>query len=327
MDLDGIRPPKVPNKEQVTFTPTLKERRLATRTMEGESETDPNSVERAMSRNSIFFVHTINEDARLRHNANSNVASTTTPEDDLDILLAFEPSVSASSVMRGSDEHGRVSGLWSGSGGVIISGGSIVEAHESDAGSVSIGIKNRRSSVSSSLSIKGIDAAIQSARRVTPDQIGGYNEFVINNPEISGYFKPGEQDEDGNYWMYSVLTRRKLERLHHLYNYSPNSHEYIQEHALFHSNLDRYRASFNSVRARGIPFYCMTPDRRLIEVRSIRDNGILEIGEELTPEKSAVARAGLPMQHRKRLGLQLLDKDVFKNPIDREEAVRIVNSL
>lgn len=123
------------------------------------------TVEQTMLRNNAFLVHTINENPSLRHNENSNVSAGASFEDDLDILLSLEPSLSASSVSPGIDEEGRVSGLWSHSGGVLISGGRISAASVQDVGTLSQGIKSRYAFSEGDKSASDIDAVVQSPRR------------------------------------------------------------------------------------------------------------------------------------------------------------------
>lgn len=285
------------------------------------------SVEQVMLRNNAFLVHTINENPALRHNANSNVSAEATFDDDIDILLALEPSVSASSVQPGTDEDGRVSGLWSHSGGVLIAGGKITAASEQDVGTLSKGIKQRHAFSESDKSIEEIDAVVQNSRKTVPGEIGGYNELVVDNPEIAGYFKAGAMDDQGTFWAYNLSTREELEKIHALYARSPNSDELRGELDLFNRNLSRYRDRFNAIKAKGLPFYVMTPDRRFFEVLAVQDNGVLDTGPELLPEHAAHGRAGLPPEKRKELGKDLLERKVFRNAAAQQEAERIVEEL
>jgi hypothetical protein len=275
----------------------------------------------------VFFVHTINENPALRHNENSNVSQEATFEDDLDILLALGPSVSASSVAPGMDEDGMVSGLWSKTGGVLISRGHISAASVQDIGTVSRGIQDRTVFGEANQSVEEIDAVIQNANRVLPDEIGGYNELVINNPEVSGYFSPGEMDTDGRFWAYGIVIRKNLERLHELYQKAPNGYEYRDELELFQRNIHKYQNRFNQVKERDLPFYVMTPERRFFEVVNVNENGSLTVGEELTAEQAANGQVALEPEKRKEIGRRLIAKGVFRDQNTQQEASDIIENL
>lgn len=284
-------------------------------------------VEQTMLRNKVFFVHTIQEDTQLRHNENSNVSADASFEDDLDIVLALEPSLSASSITPGMDEQGRVSGLWSHRGGVLISGGHIAAASTHDIGTISTGIKKRHAFTDANASAEQIDAVVQAPRRSRPGDIAGYNELVIDNPEISGYFKSGARDEHGTFWMYGLDIRAQLENLHTLYARSKGGYKYQAAHTLFQDNVNRYKKRFTDIRAKGLPFYVMTPDRRFYEVFQVHDNGSLTVGAELTPEQAAHGHAGLPPDKRKEIGAQLLERNLFRSAHTYTEAKQIVEEL
>lgn len=293
-----------------------------------EMERATRSVEQTMLRNNVFFVHTINMHPELRHNENSNVSKEATFEDDLDILLAFEPSISSSSVMPGADEEGMVSGLWSHSGGVLLRGGEISAASINDSGTVSKGIRERSTYGGFEGSADEIDEVVQAPRSVRPDEIGGYNEIVIDNPEVFGYFSPGEMDHEGGFWAYGIIIRKNLERLHELYKRSPNGYEYRDELELFQRNVNKYQNRFNQIKERNLPFYVMAPDRRFFEVLQVNENGSLSVGAELTPEQVVQGAAvGLSSEDRKERGRQLITKGVFRDPNTQQEALDIIEKL
>jgi hypothetical protein len=286
------------------------------------------TVEQTMLRNKVFFIHTINEHPRLRHNANSNVSEETTFEDDLDVLLSLEPSLSASTISSGADEKGNVSGLWSQSGGVLLSGGSISAASHQDMGTISSGIKSRwaGSGADADPSIERIDRVSQ-VRRSREGELGGYNELVVNNAEVSGYFKPGAQDENGTFWANGLDMKNDLVALRKLYEQSPNSSEYADASRRFYKYLNEYKDRFDLMKSKGIPFYVMTPDRRLFECTSVNGDGSLSVGAELTPEGAAKGRAGLSPEKRKEIGSELLQKRVFRKEETHNEAQEIITNL
>lgn len=286
------------------------------------------TVEQTMLRNGAFFVHTIDEDQRTRHNDNSNVSKETQFEDDLTILLALEPSVSASSLLPGADAEGYVNGIWTGSGGVLISGGRITEAGNQDLGTVSRGIKNRSAyTTRPEKTAKEIDAVVHAPRRSRlGDYSGGYNEFVVNDPEISGYFKQGAVDQDGVAWIYGLETKKELSTLHDLYERPMGREQYQDALRTFNNNLLRYKERFSLIREKGLPFYVLTPDRKFYEVLQVNDNGTLTLGAELTPEVAATGKAGLPSEERKRLGAELLQKRIFKHDRAHQEAEELLRA-
>ncbi len=285
------------------------------------------TVEQTMLRNNVFFVHTINEHPELRHNANSNVSAEASFEDDLDILLALEPSLSASTVVVGADENGMVSGLWSKTGGVLLSGGSISAAEGGDIGTISTGIKSRwAGGASENLSVKNLDQVTQ-IRRARQGEIGGYNELVVNNPEVSGYFKSGAVDETGQFWANGLDTKTELIKLHQQYQKNPNTPEYADSLNRFNKSIASFKQRFDLIKSKGLPFYVMSPDRRLFECLKVNDDGSLETGAELIPEHAATGRAGLAPEKRKEIGQKLLQKELFRDQRTQNEARQIIEGL
>lgn len=287
------------------------------------------SVEQTMMRNQAFVVHTINEWDELRHNDNSNVSKEASFEDDLDIMLSLEPSISASTVLPGTNEQGKVSGLWSHTGGLLLAGGSISEAYRSDGGTRSLGIKIRTGKYSDNVeaTVETLDEVIVNHRYAEPEKPGGYNEIVVNNPEAAGYFKEGAIDENGIFWAYGLGMKESFERMHAAYQKSPDGFDYRLESSDFDRNLKRYRNRFDLIRKKGLPFYSMTPDRRFFEVLKVNDNGTLQVGGELRPEQAAKGKAGLLPDQRKEIGHKLLQKEVFRDGGTNQEAQQIIEEL
>ncbi|HRZ95560.1 MAG TPA: hypothetical protein P5262_03285 [Candidatus Moranbacteria bacterium] len=292
-------------------------------------ESQKKTVEQTVLRNNVFFVHTINE-GRSKHNSNSNVSQEATFEDDLDILLSLEPSLAASSINPGRDEEGKISGLWTQSGGVIIGGGQISEAHFFDGGSLSKGIKKRQSPgyAEEKLPIEKID-------EVAKERGGGedsYNEFVIDNAEIYGYFQPAAQDKNGIFWAYNLGMKEAWEKVSEARNrpefdFVDHSVEDRNTLKYFEEKIGKYKNRLNLIESKGIPNYVITEDRRLFECFGINDNGSLQIGKELTPTEAATGRAGLSTEKRKDIGEKLLRKSIFREKSSQEEAEEIIKSL
>lgn len=254
------------------------------------------SLEHVMKRNNAFIVHVITESEETRHNANSNVSSEATYEDDIDIMLALEPAVSASSIVSG-----KRASLWPGQTGFLLGGGQIGEAGHSDLGSHGDKIKKRG----------GENASIEKIDEVVGREKGehsGMNEVVVNNAEISGFFQKAGKDENGKIWMYSLDTKKNSKRTNQ-------------------TNLARYKERFALASEKGIPLYIMTEDMNVYEYLGVNDDGSIEIGKQLTPEEVANGKAGLPPEKRREIGEKLLEKKIFKKQETQEEAREILDEL
>lgn len=249
------------------------------------------SVEQTMIRNNAFIVHTFLLDEGLRHNENSNIAQRATLEDDIDILLSLEPSISTSSVVSGSRQ-----GLWGGRIGVVLGGGDIRGVAQSDNGTVTGGIKMRNGEVSSS---KEID------EKVSDKGEREYNELVVNNPEVFGFFQNVQIDESGN-----MIGFKKTDSEQDNKNYREDFLKYI-----------------DLAIQKGMPPLIMTPDRKLFEFSSISNEGVVSIGAEITPEQVAKGKAGLPNEKRAEIGEQIISKNLFKKINDQKEAKEILAEL
>jgi len=249
------------------------------------------SVEQTMIRNNAFIVHTFLLDERLRHNENSNITQRATLEDDIDILLSFEPSISTSSVVPGSRQ-----GLWGGRIGVVLGGGDIRGIAQTDNGTVTGGIKMRNGEISSS---KEID------EKVSNKGERGYNELVVNNPEVFGFFQNVQIDKSGNMIGFEDAG-------------SEQDNKNRKEDFLKYIDLAIQK---------GMPPLIMTPDRRLFEFSSISNEGVVSVGAEITPKQVAKGKAGLPNEKRTAIGEQIIAKNLFRKIDDQKEAKEIIAEL
>jgi hypothetical protein len=249
------------------------------------------TVEQTLIRNNAFIVHTFLLNEQLRHNANSNISSRATIEDDIDILLSLEPSISTSSVVPGS-EHG----LWNENIGVVIGGGDIRGGAQTDDQTQVGGIKERNGTISSSEEIDKI---------VSDKGARGYNELVVNNPKVFGFFKNVGVDEAGRMIGFDA---------------SDSDSENAER-------KDDFMKYINIAKQKGMPLLIMTPDRHLFEFLSIGDDGIVSIGEEITPEQVALGSAGLSSEKRKAIGAEVVSKNLFRKIDHQREAKGIVAEL
>jgi hypothetical protein len=328
----------------------------ASATSKERFETIQKSITQTALRNGVFFVHTIQEGPK-RHNELSNVANEATYADDADILLSLEPTISASSIFSGKSEDGRVSGLWSDTGGFILGGGDIQYADRNDVDSLSEGIKKRTivggldkqapADIDHVVSKRGeIEARVtRSGGRVEAGS--SYNEFIINNPKVFGYYQPAatEEDElfaDGKYYAGDMSTKNDYEELLYIQErlakfqvkpelVSESTREtpelYREKLAAFQQKIALFQERFAQMAARGTPLYIMTPDKILYQYHGVNEDGSVNIGEQLTPEEAATGRAGLSGEKRKQLGERVLQKKVFKQEATVEEAHHIIRSL
>jgi len=255
-------------------------------------ETTKKTVEQTLLRNNIFIVHTFLTD-ELRHNSNSNISKRATIEDDLDTLMSLEPAISTSSVAPGC-KHG----LWGERIGVILGGGEIKGVVQTDEGTLTGGIKERFGKMSNS---HEIDEAVSDRRE------RGYNELVVNNPKVFGFFQNVNIDESGRMLGFSVSQWS-----------SAIDKKQMKDQFLNYMKIGRDR---------GMPALIMTPDRRLFEFISVDDNGIVTIGSEITPEQVATGRAGLQKEERIKVGKEIIDKNLFSSISDQGEAKRIIAEL
>lgn len=150
-------------------------------------EQEGKKVENSLIRDNVFILHTLTNYTKLRHNENSPVSKAAQLEDDIDILVSLEPSLSTSSV-----SPGHVKNLFQesfGNVGVIIGGGEIQSATNMDAGTVPSGIGRRERTKTS---LEDVDKVLNNVE-------GGYNEIVVDNPKIFGIFKSVDVTEDGSF--------------------------------------------------------------------------------------------------------------------------------
>ncbi|MCR4333440.1 MAG: hypothetical protein NUV60_00220 [Patescibacteria group bacterium] len=316
--LPTMTPPPLPTSARMTpppLPPTLPIPSVSGMKERSMISSDERSVEQVALRNNAFIVHTIAESGQAQHhNENSNVSGKATYGDDMDIMLAFEPSVSASSVTPSKKAQ-----LWTGDG-FLLGGGQISEAGGSDQGTIAHGIKKRGNRMSSLEEIDNVIGRNSELHQSDYERVGtfGMNEIVVNNSEVFGYFQQAGKDKDGHYWMLSTETKKDSEMAKKMRKYGETS---------FDKNMENYRRRFATAQERGIPLYIMTPDREVYEYRGVNDDGTVEVGKQLTPEEVARGRAGLSTEKRKEIGEKLLEKKIFRGEKTQKEAEEIIKSL
>lgn len=115
-----------------------------------------------------------------------------TVEEKLKILLALEPTIASSTIGKNDTPQN----MWCRMG-VLLNGGKIIEAYSSDAGSKSRNVNERTTnSHLKDITIKNQihDAIIHRA----PTDHGAYNEMILQNPTIAGFYVDKGKPRSGN---------------------------------------------------------------------------------------------------------------------------------
>lgn len=152
-------------------------------------EEDDRDVTKLAKKHRVFFVHDI-VTADWKPSANNRAINTQNLnfEDQLNITMGLEPTISISTLSPDSKNGTFGDGAW----GVLLSGGRILGGNQSDAGSVAMGLKNRRIP-EHFLTTKAIEKAIERPDGGGKFASSGYNELIIEVPEVAGvYFKYGD---------------------------------------------------------------------------------------------------------------------------------------
>lgn len=154
-----------------------------------EEEKGRSVMEQAKKHN-VFFVSDI-VTAEWKPSANNRALNTKELdfEDQLDIILGLEPTLSVSTLAP--DSKNRTFG--NGAMGVLLSGGHIVGGETNDAGTVAMGLRSRYID-KRSRTVEAIDKAI-GGRYGGKTENSSYNELVVEQPEVAGiYFKLDAED-------------------------------------------------------------------------------------------------------------------------------------
>lgn len=164
-----------------------------------EAEKYGRDVGNMMREHSAFFFHAINTEADDAQKVNGVINPNIPREDRLKILLSLEPTISASTVKHGTEMKHDFT-LWSRSG-VILSGGHITEAGRNDIASQSQGVDKRNSTQARYKELRSVSEAIE-------DRGTSYNELIIREPKIAGYYLWVNADRE---WPISLNEIRQKE--------------------------------------------------------------------------------------------------------------------
>lgn len=149
------------------------------------------SVAEQAKKHGVFFVSDI-VTADWKPSANNYAIDTRQLDfdDQLNIILGLEPTLSVSTLSLNSQNRTFGTGAW----GVLLSGGRIIGGEETDAATVATGLRNRHIQ-KESRSIAAIDKAIERPWSGGKEGSTSYNELVVEQPEVAGvYFKIESSD-------------------------------------------------------------------------------------------------------------------------------------
>lgn len=141
-----------------------------------ETEREIKDVGHIAEKYDAIFVHAIHPN--FTPGENSLIKEGTPWATKLKILLAFEPTISTSTVQAGDN----ATNIWA-RVGVVLGGGEVQSAHEGDAGTRAEGLTKRENMYQKQASEQAIEDAVTRSTSRT-----GYNELVVANPSIAGLF-------------------------------------------------------------------------------------------------------------------------------------------
>jgi hypothetical protein len=145
--------------------------------VESMEEEKKRSVETLAKEKGVFFVHGI-VDNKYASDANKTLETNNFRwNEKLDVILGLEPTLSGSTLKPGSQQetHGRR--------GVIFSRGKVLGGSRNDIQSIAHGLRER-SFDDSMKSMESINGAIGSEN----SRQGGYNEVILEKPEVVGVY-------------------------------------------------------------------------------------------------------------------------------------------
>lgn len=269
---------------------------MADDTVKEQFKTVSRSLEKVIERNNVFIFHVIAE-GEGEMLGNESGFEDMNYEDDIDIILTLEPSISAySSALKGRES-------WSGSSGFLLGGGQIEETEFSDSGGEVSNEDGSEIVGDSRLTIEKIDEIMSGKNAVI-------NEFVINNPEIYGFFQNAEKDESGKFWAYDLEIKKYSEL-------AEKEPEYLDKvsgsyRSIMLKKISDFRGRFEVAREKNLPLFIMNADRSFHEFIDVKENGLIEVGNQLKPEEIVQGRSGLPAEKRIEIGKKMLERRIFK---------------
>jgi hypothetical protein len=190
-----------------------------------ESEQDERSILEISKRENVFFIHGMSLVGGLQQGSEYNNAfikgNAAASKTKLELIIGLEPTLSCSTIRKG-DTATRMAGR--DKVGVILGRGRVLYGKEADAYTVAENSPFIRRSKDASKEFNPLRSDIQqnpkeSIKRAIEhkDEYGrdmeGYNEFVVENPEVAGLFFDYETYQDMHR---NETTRAKIEELQKL---------------------------------------------------------------------------------------------------------------
>jgi hypothetical protein len=246
--------------------------------LELQEEEEGRNVSKLASKHGVFFIHDI-VDASWKPSANNRAIDTQKLDfnDQLDILHGLEPTISVSTLHEGSKQRTFGKGSW----GVLLSGGRVLGGAPGDAGTVAVGLKDRRFHSKESATVRSIDNAILRKSNWSNEEVSvredtSYNELVVENPEIAGVYVKWDNEMP------------KLTEKSEIFLKNGNGKGY-----------DRWWEALPNVLERGMPLFVLNRENNT--VRLMYDINPKERSFKVTPEydpSNITDMPGVYKQHR-----------------------------
>lgn len=251
-------------------------------------EEERRDVSSLVKKHGVFFCHDI-VDADWKPSANNKAIDTTKLDfnDQLDILHGLDPTISVSTLHKGSKQRTFGKGSW----GVFLSGGRVLGGEESDAGTVARGLRDRKFWNSESETTESIENAItrKNFEKYEGNHLesSSYNELVVENPEIAGVYVKWDDEEP-------VLVE--------------NNDIYLKNGE--NIKYDRWWESLSGVMKRGIPLFVLNRENNT--VRLMYDVDVKNRSFRVTPEYNPENLIDMPGIYKQHTGKEEKRKSVMR---------------
>lgn len=240
-------------------------------------EEEGRSVSNLTAKHGVFFVHDIVV-ADWKPSENNRAIDTQKLGllDQLDIVQGLGPTISVSTLEKDTKQKTFGEGAW----GVFLSGGRVLGGEPTDAGTIAHGLRDRRlTGGESNKTVEGIERAIHGDE--WHDRKSGYNELVVENPEVAGVYVKWDGDRPPLIEGEDIVLSKKDK-------YDRN---------------DRYAAwweTISSVVDRGLPLFVI--NRADNSARMIYDINISQKSFKVTPEYNPQDMVDIPGIYKQHLG-------------------------
>lgn len=262
-----------------------------------EKENRERSVENLMHEHNCFFIHSIAHEGGFKPSENNkNVSGDLDFVSQAEIVAGIRPEISASTI-RPDTKDGIFGG---GRNGIFLKGGRVLAGQVGDMGSVAgeglkrngltgtevEEIKKAISRPDEPTNLSGDDyyATDYLGQRALEKRVGGYNELVVQDPEVAGIYVTSDSLEIPS----SADFQNTSERLY-----------------------DEWWMELGNMKEVGVPLYVMTRNNHVFAIANIDvEKRKFDVLFEATPqdvlERGAIseeARATMVRKHTENLGL------------------------